>query len=125
MLTRRTKAKLAARAIKEMIEHPTMRRAATTVATPVVKRKVRAKSRRVRQRRADLGEAARSAGTTLAKHGPAAAETLGLYQPPKEKKAGPRVLVGIVIGATVMYLLEPDKGAARRGRLLALVGSPT
>jgi hypothetical protein len=121
MLRRKTKAQIAAKAAKEMIDHPAVRHAATTVATPVVKRKVKAKGRRARKRGIELGGAARSAGETLVKHGPSAAEALGLYEPPKAKKTAPRVLVGVIIGAGVMYLLEPDHGAERRGRLTALI----
>ncbi len=75
--------------------------------------------RKARGRIEDLGDAARGVGdatrgfvTMLAVYGPEAAQALGWVEPPKPKRTAPRVLIGVVIGATGMYLLEP--GAAGR-----------
>jgi hypothetical protein len=116
MLSRRTKSKLARKAAKELAAHPTLRHATVAAAKPVAKRKLR------RSRRRALA-AARGAGTTLAEYAPPAAEALGLVEPRKQPKTAWRLILGIVIGAGAMYLLEPDKGAARRQALLALLRS--
>ncbi len=55
----------------------------------------------------DLGEAARGFLDLLAVYAPEAAQALGWVEPPKPKRTAPRVLVGVVIGAAAMYLLEP------------------
>jgi hypothetical protein len=127
-VTRRRKAKLAAQTGKLMLEHPTARRAATTVAVPVAKRRLRTRGRRAGAQFEGYAEAARTAGSTLAEYAPSAAQTLadyapsaaaalGLRKPPKVKRTAPRVAIGFALGAAAMYLLDPVKGAERRARL--------
>jgi hypothetical protein len=78
--------------------------------------------RKARRRIEDLGDAARSVADLLAFYAPEAAEALGWIEPPKPKRTAPRVLLGVVIGATTMYLLEPGApGREHRAQLARLV----
>ncbi len=123
MLSRKTKLKAA----KAVIENPPLRHAAATVAPPaaklVLKRHRRRFRRRSREQAERIGDAARTASSALANYGPAAAEALGLTEPPKRRRTGPPVGVGILIGAGAMYLLEPEKGQARRQKVKGLIAS--
>ncbi len=123
MVSRKTKLKAA----KAVIENPPLRHAAATAAPPAVKlilkRKRRRAGRRSREQAERISDAARTASAALANYGPAAAEALGLTEPPKQKKTAPRVGVGILIGAGTMYLLEPEKGQARRQKVKGLIAS--
>jgi hypothetical protein len=123
MLTRKTKLKAA----KAVIEHPPLRSAAAAAAPPAAKLVLKRRRRRIRRRSREqaerISEAARTASTALANYGPAAAEALGLTEPPKQKKTAPRVGVGVLIGAGAMYLLEPEKGQARRQKVKGLIDS--
>jgi hypothetical protein len=124
-MTRRKKARLAAKTGKVMVEHPTVRHAATTVAVPIAKRRFKVRARRANRQLERYGDAARSAGTTLATYGPPAAQALGLYEPPTAKKTAPRVLVGVAIGATAMFFLDPAGGSARRAKVAGLRSAAT
>jgi hypothetical protein len=65
---------------------------------------------------------ARTVGETvvlLVTYGPELAEALGLVEPPKRRRTGRTVVVGIAIGAGAVYL----SGSERRRRLGALLGS--
>lgn len=80
--------------------------------------------RKARRRIEDLGDAARGFVGLLAVYGPEAAQALGWVEPPKPKRTAPRVLIGVVIGATGMYLLEPGApGREHRAQLAKLVAS--
>ena len=81
---------------------------------PVVKRRARHRAQRI-------GGAARTIGETLVVYGPQAAYELGLAEPPKEKRTGPRVAAGVVIGAGAMYFLEPGHGREHRQKVAQLV----
>ena len=116
---RRTQIRVAKAAGKGMIEHPAVRHAATSVAVPVAKRRIRTKSRRARRRAEHYGELAQTAAGTLAQ----SAQQLGLIETPAPKRTAPRVAVGVVIGAATMFLLEPKAGRARRAKLAGLVSS--
>jgi hypothetical protein len=120
----RTKAKIAAKTAQAMVEHPTLRKAAVTAGPPVVKVRFGIARRRARrralERAARLQEVARSAGEAITTYGPPAAEALGLTEAPKPKR-GPSVAFGAVLGASVVYFLEPQQGTARRARVAGLV----
>jgi hypothetical protein len=89
---------------------PPAAKAGLKAGRPVVKRKAR------RQ----LGEAADAFSLTLATYAPRVARQLGV-KPPKSKRTTPRVLVGMIIGATGMYLLEPEHGPKHRKQLRKLL----
>jgi hypothetical protein len=97
-----------------------MTKAGATAGTSFAKRQAR---RRVEQ----LGEATRAFGGTLAACGPRAALALGLIEPPKRKRTGPvaatGLAVGVLIGASAMYFLEPGSGREHRQRVVRLVAS--
>jgi hypothetical protein len=122
----RTKARLAGKTAKAMVEHPTLRKAAMTAGPPVVKVRFGIARRRARrralERAAQVQNAARVAQDTLAAYGPQAAEALGLTERPKPRRA-PSIAFGAVLGASAVYFLEPGQGAARRTKLVALLDS--
>jgi hypothetical protein len=122
-----TKAKIGAKTAKAMVEHPTLRKAAATVAPPAAKAGFRLGRRRTRRRalaQAErLQDIARTAGETLATYGPPAAEALGLTEPPRKARTAPAVAIGAVLGAGAVYFLEPNLGAARRARVQRLIAS--
>ncbi len=123
MLSRKTKLKAA----KAVTENPPLRRAAATAAPPAAKLALKRRRRRARRRSREqaerISDAARTASSALANYGPAAAEALGLTEPPKPKRTGPRVGFGMLIGAGAMYLLEPEKGSARRQKVKGMIAS--
>jgi hypothetical protein len=127
VLSKTTKGKLGLAAAGTLLKNPRATKRATKVVAkataPAAKGGLKVTKaiakRKARGRIEDLGDAARGFGaatrgvvTTVATYGPQAAQALGWVEPPKRKRTAPRVLVGIVIGATGMYLLEP--GAAGR-----------
>jgi hypothetical protein len=128
-MTRRRKAKLAAKTGKVMLDHPAARRAAAATAMPIAKRRLRTRGIRAGEQIERYGEAVRGAGSALAEyapsaadalteHAPSAAAVLGLQKPPRIKRTGPRVAAGFVIGVVTMYMLDPSQGGERRSRLM-------
>lgn len=55
----------------------------------------------------------------VAVHATRAAYELGLAKPPK--RTTPRVVAGIVIGASAVYFLEPESGPKHRKKVVKLV----
>ena len=115
----------AAKAAKAMATRPRILASGTRVAVPTVKFAAKARKplvkRRARRRADRLGKAARKFGEVVVEYGPTAAYELGLAEPPKEKRTAPRVVAGIVIGATAVYFLEPEQGPERRKKVAELV----
>jgi hypothetical protein len=126
VLSNTTKGKAGLKAAGAAVKHPAMTRLAGKAGAPAAKGgfsmgKVLAK-RKARRRVEDLGKAARALGETIAVYGPEAAQLMGWAEPPKPKRGAPRVLVGILIGATAMFFLEPGAaGKERRQKALSLV----
>ena len=125
VLSNTTKGKAGLKAAGAAVTHPAMTRLAAKAGAPAAKGgfsvgKVLAK-RKARRRVEYLGKAARVLGETIAVYGPEAAQLMGWAEPPKPKRGAPRVLVGILIGATAMYFLEPGEGKERRQKALSLV----
>jgi hypothetical protein len=120
-----TKTKIGARAGKTAAKNPRPLLVAAKAARPVGTFAVKASKpfakRRMRQRAERLGDAARTIGETLVIYGPPAAYELGLAEPPKPKRTAPRVAVGIVIGASAVYFLEPEHGREHREKVAQLV----
>lgn len=81
---------------------------------PVIKR-------RARQRVDQIDRAARTVGEVLVVYGPWAAYEFGLVEPPKQKRTAPRVITGVVVGATAMYFLEPGQGQEHRQKVAQFV----
>jgi hypothetical protein len=125
-LSNSKKGKLGRKAAGTAIKHPRATRLVAKASAPAAKGgwrlgKTIAK-RKVGRRIEDVGKTARAVGDTIAIYGREAARLLGWVEPPKPKRTAPRVLVGIVIGATAMFLLEPgEPGKERRAKVLALV----
>lgn len=75
---------------------------------PTIERQARRRVDQLGEAAQQLSEAVRTTGRILAVDGPAVAYALGLAEPPKPKRTAPRVAVGIVIGASAMYLLDAE-----------------
>jgi hypothetical protein len=108
------------------IKNPSATRLVAKASAPAAKGGMRLgktiAKRKASRRIEDVSKTARAVGETIAIYGPEAAQLLGWVEPPKPKRTAPRVLVGIVIGATAMFLLEPGaSGKERRAKVLALV----
>jgi hypothetical protein len=98
------------------------RKPALKVGKPALKAGKPVLKRKARKRADQIEDAARRFGEALAVYGPQAAYELGLAEPPKPKRTAPRVVAGIVIGASAMYFLEPGQGSERRKKVVELVG---
>jgi hypothetical protein len=75
---------------------------------PMAKRRARRRADQMRDVARMLGDRARLAGAVLVVYGPMVAYELGLAERPKPKRTAPRVITGIVIGATGVYFLDAE-----------------
>ena len=126
VLSNSTKGKVGRKAAGAAIRHPSATRKVAKASAPAAKGGLRLgkaiAKRKASRRIEDVGKTARAVGETIAMYGPEAARLFGWTEPPKPKRTAPRVLVGIVIGATAMFLFEPGAaGKERRAKVLALV----
>lgn len=126
VISNKTKGKAGLKASKTVAKHPWMVAKGTKLALPVGKAGLKAgkplAKRRIRQRAEQLDRASHTLGQALAVYAPQVAYELGLAQPPKPKRMVPRILVGVVIGASAMYFLEPGHGKEHREKVVQLVG---
>lgn len=129
MLSTKTKAKAGAKTAKAIVEHPLLRTAVTEAAPPVVKLGAKAGKRRLsrkaRRQLEQLGDTMGTVAELASNYVPQAAQAaqeLGLVEAPKKKRTAPRLLAGAVIGATVMYLFEPEHGREHRRQVQRLLG---
>jgi hypothetical protein len=106
-----TKAKVGGKAAKAAIKNPGVLRVAAKGVKPVAKR-------RVKRRAVSFGDAARDFSETLITYGPQAAQELGLVEVPKPKRSLPRILIGVLIGAGAVLLLD----SKNREKVASLVG---
>jgi hypothetical protein len=126
VLSNGMKGKVGLKATGAAIKNPSAMRLVAKASAPAAKGGVRLgktiAKRKASRRLEDVGKTARAVGETIAVYGPEAAQLLGWVEPPKPKRTAPRVLAGIVIGATAMFLLEPgEAGKERRAKVIALV----
>jgi hypothetical protein len=126
LISNKTKGKAGLKASKTAAKHPRMVAKGSKLALPVGKAGMKAgkplAKRRVKQRAEQLDRASRTVGEVLAVYAPQVAYEFGLAQPPKPKRMAPRILVGVVIGATAMYFLEPGHGKEHREKVAQLAG---
>jgi hypothetical protein len=129
MMSTKTKARVGAKAAKGIIQEPLLRSAVTEIAPPVAKLGVKAgkkrMSRKTRKQLEQLGDTVGTVASLAQNYVPQAAEVaqqLGLVEPPKRRSTTPRVVAGVVIGAALMYLLEPGAGSRHRQQLAKLMG---
>lgn len=126
VLSNTTKGKAGLKAAAAAVKNPAVTRLMAKASAPAAKggfkmSKALAK-RKTRRRVDDLSKAARTVGATIAFYGPEAAQLMGWVEPAKPKRTAPRVMVGIVIGATAMYFLDPGAaGKERREKALSFV----
>lgn len=99
-----TAAKAGAKGATKVARNPTARRAAKPPAKAVwfIGKKVAKRKAKKHARR--YGDAARTAWSVALIYGPMAAEVLGVYEPPKPRRRFPAFLIGIGVGAGLMYL---------------------
>jgi hypothetical protein len=127
------KAKAGTKAAKSAVKNPGLTKAGAKTASPIAKFSAKATKpvaklakpvakRRARNRIESISDALRSAADELVTYGPQAAQELGLVEPPKPKRTAPRVMAGVVIGASAMYFLEPEHGKEHREKVAELVG---
>jgi hypothetical protein len=126
VLSNSTKGKVGLKTAGAAIKNPAATRLVAKASAPAAKGGLRlgktVAKRKANRRLEDVGKTARTVGETIATYGPEAAQLLGWVEPPKPKRTAPRVLVGVVIGAAAMYLLEPgDAGKERRAKVRELV----
>jgi hypothetical protein len=126
VLSKTTKGKLGLFTVGAAVKNPGVTRLFAKATVPVAKTGARLgkgiAKRATRQRVERVGQTARSVGEVVAIYVPEAMQMLGWMEPPKPKRTTPRVMVGVVIGATGMYLLEPGApGKEHRAKVLALV----
>lgn len=132
MFSRKTKTKAGVKAARAIIEEPALRNAVSEVAPPIAKlgwgvTKKRTK-RRTRRQLEQLGDTVGTVASLAQSYVPQAAQAaqqLGLVEVPKRKRTAPRVATGVVIGAGLMYLLEPGAGKQHRAQLQGLIASLT
>ncbi len=86
-------------------------KASFRVGKPLMNRQLRRRARRI----------ADTTGLVLTSYGPLAAYALGLAEPPRQRRVTPWLGTGVVIGASAVYLLEPEQGGERRQRIAQLV----
>jgi hypothetical protein len=113
-LSTTTKGKVGVKAARGLAMRPELAKLAFRASKPLLKR-------RARQSAEQFTDTARTVATILAIYGPLVGQELGLVEAPKSKRTAPRVAVGIVIGASAVYFLEPRYGRERREQLLRLV----
>jgi hypothetical protein len=81
--------------------------------------------RRTRKQLQQLEERISSVASLMAAYGPLIAEQLATIQRPrheeKKKATVPALATGVVLGAGVMYLVEPGAGAGHRRQVQRLV----
>ncbi|MGN6170668.1 MAG: hypothetical protein ACTHQQ_21250, partial [Solirubrobacteraceae bacterium] len=116
-----TKGRVGLKAARAAIKHPAATRFVAKASAPaakgglrvgkvVAKRKAKGRmedlvksARAVGETARIVGETARIIGATIAIYGPEAAQLFGWVEQPKPKRTAPRVLLGVVLGATAMY----------------------
>jgi hypothetical protein len=116
-MTKKTKGKAVAKAAQAGAKHPRLLLTGVKVGRPVAKAGFKAGKplvkRRARQRVDQLDHASRAVTQVLAAYAPRVAQELGLAEPPKPKRTAPRVAVGVLIGASAMYVFEHSRAEAR------------
>jgi hypothetical protein len=106
MPSKKTQARMGAKAAVAMARHPTLRRATAPparfgwyVGKVVVRRKARTQMDR-------LGVAGRTVGSFAVIYGPMVAEVFGLVEPPKPNRRAEAFVAGVMIGAGATYALS-------------------
>lgn len=125
VISKKTKGKAGFKTAKAAVKRPQVLMTAARTAVPAGKATLKASKpllkRRARERVDQIDRASRTLGEALAVYAPKAAYDLGLAEPPKPKRSAPRVVAGVVIGATAMYFLEPEHGKEHREKAAQLV----
>jgi hypothetical protein len=125
VLNSTTKDNVGLKAVGSALKNPGVTRVAARAAAPVGKAglsfRKRLAKQRAQRRVQRAGKAARTVGNTLLVEAPEAAQRLGLIERPAPKRTAPRIAVGVLLGASAMYMLEPGVGRQHRERVLSLV----
>jgi hypothetical protein len=113
VLSTKTKTRVGVKTAKQAATHPKLALRGARAAKPVVRGVVKHKAR---HQAAAVVDAGRSVGETVFEAGRQAA-----LDAAPQKRTAPWLALGIAIGATLMYLLDPASGGKRRRSVLALV----
>jgi hypothetical protein len=116
-LSTKTKARVGVKTAKQAAKHPKLVLRGAQGAKPVVRGVVKVRTRQARHQAAAVLDAGRSIGQTVFEAGRQAAQDAAQVQLSRKRTAS-RVAVGIVIGATAMYFLDPASGEERRRNVL-------
>ena len=116
IITKGAKAALGVKAAGGAAKHPGVVRLGLKAGKPVARRKIGEGIGQVER----FGEAAREVGETVLVGSALLAPALGLVEQPKPKPTAPLVAAGVVIGASAVYFLEPERGRERREKLRKL-----
>ncbi len=122
VLSTKTKARIGVKTAKQAAQHPKLALRGARGAQPVVRGVVKVRTRQARRQAAAALDTGRSVGQSVFEAGRQAALDAAQAQLPR-KRTAPRVAVGIVVGATAMYFLDPTSGDKRRRRALGLITS--
>jgi hypothetical protein len=124
--TTKAKGRLGLKVVGAAVKNPGTTRRAAKATAPAAKagfnlRKGLAK-RRAARRVERARETARRVGYAVFVQAPQAAQELGLIERPAPKRTAPRIVVGVLLGASAMYLLEPGTpGKQHREKVASLV----
>ena len=122
MLNRKSKRAASISTAQGIIQDPQIRRAAAEVVSPMAQLSLglgkRLARRRARRRIQQLNDTLNTARALVTTYGPQVVEQLGLVEAPKPKRTAPRFIAGAVLGAGMMYLIEPR----HRRQVQSLVG---
>jgi hypothetical protein len=116
VLSTKTKARIGVKTTKQAAKHPKLALRGARGTKPVVRAAVNLRAHQARDQAAAVVDAVRSVGQTVFDAGRQAAKA----QAPR-KRTAPRVVVGIVVGAGAMYVLDPASGDQRRRSLIGLI----
>ena len=122
MLNRKSKRAVSISTAQGIIHDPQIRRAAAEVVPPMARLSLglgkRLARRRARRRIDQLNDTLNTARALVTSCGPHVVEQLSLVERRKPKRTAPRFVAGAVLGAGMVYLIEPR----HRGQVHTPVG---
>jgi hypothetical protein len=120
VLSTKTKTRLGVKTAKQAAKHPKLALRGAQGAKPVVRAVVNMRAREARRQAAAVLVAGRSIAETVYEVGRQAAQSAARAQAPR-KRTAPRVAVGIAVGGSAMYFLDPASGDQRRRAVIGLI----
>jgi hypothetical protein len=116
---------LASTAALGLVDDPAIRNAALEAAPPVAKLGLnvgrRFAKRRAMRRVDQISEAITTVTSLIAAYAPILIGQLGIVEQPKPRRTAPLMAGGALVGAGVVYFLEPNQGHRHRRRVQRLI----